>query len=154
MDKVEIGQKWNDEDETKKMRMMFLTRVTLETQVSSCWRVTALVMVCLGLRNPLREEWQEATDSPLALHLHLLWRTNHTVEEQSRMFSRIQTSVYTEMKGKSSYLLNESLNDLVLIRHVRDHVRHVVFRGSDKSWAKHNGQVTWLHLIKYKESFP
>lgn len=57
------------------------------------------------------------------------------------------------MKGKSSYLLNESLNDFVLIRHVRDHVRHVVFRGSDKSWAKHNGQVTWLHLVKHKQSF-
>lgn len=58
-----------------------------------------------------------------------------------------------EIKGKWSYLLNESLNNLVLIRHVRDHVRHVVFRGSDKGWAKHDGQVTWLHLIKYKKSF-
>lgn len=71
--------------------------------------------------------------------------------EKQTKFSRIQTSIYTEIKGKWSYLLNESLNNLVLIRHVRDHVRHVVFRGSDKGWAKHNGQVTWLHLINTKK---
>lgn len=34
-----------------------------------------------------RGEWQEAIDSPLAPHLHLLWRTNHTVEEKSRQSS-------------------------------------------------------------------
>lgn len=105
------------------------------------------------LRNPLKRRMAGSyrltvgSSSPSSVK-----NQSYCRREKQTKFSRIQTSIYTEIKGKLSYLLNESLNNLVLIRHVRDHVRHVVFRGSDKGWAKHDGQVTRLHLIKYKKS--
>lgn len=43
-------------------------------------------------------------------------------------------------------LLDEVLNYLALIRHVIDHVGHVVLRGSDQRWTEHNRQVARLHL--------
>ena len=43
-------------------------------------------------------------------------------------------------------LLDEVLNYLALVRHVIDHLGHVVFGGSDQRRTKHDRQVTRLHL--------
>lgn len=43
-------------------------------------------------------------------------------------------------------MLDKCLYDLVLVWHVSDHVGHVVFGGSHKSWTKNYREVSWFHL--------
>lgn len=40
------------------------------------------------------------------------------------------------MRQSPTYVLDKGLDDLVLVRHVGDHVCHVIFRRSHQSWAK------------------
>lgn len=60
-------------------------------------------------------------------------------------YKRILITVVGE---KPIVLLDQVLNDLALVRHVIDHVGHVVLRGSDERGAKHDRQVTRLHLSR------
>ena len=46
----------------------------------------------------------------------------------------------------ASHMLDESLYYLVAVRHVCDHVLHVVLGRPDQSRPEHQGQVPRLHL--------
>lgn len=41
---------------------------------------------------------------------------------------------------------DQSLHYFVAVRHVGDHVRHVVLRCPHQSGTEHQSQVPWLHL--------
>lgn len=41
---------------------------------------------------------------------------------------------------------DKRLHYFVAVRHMRDHVSHIVLRGPDKSGTKHQSQVSGLHL--------
>lgn len=60
-------------------------------------------------------------------------------------YERILITVVGE---KPIVLLDQVLDDLALVRHVIDHVGHVVLRGSDERGAKYDCQVTRLHLSR------
>lgn len=62
--------------------------------------------------------------------------------EQSLALNFQNTNKYTV----GTHMLDQRLHDLVAVRHVRYHVRHVVFRCPNQRWPKDQSQVPGLHL--------
>lgn len=64
-------------------------------------------------------------------------------KKETVTYNRILVTVISE---EPIVLLDKVLNYLALVRHVIDHVGHVVLRGSDERWTQHDRQVARLHL--------
>lgn len=83
----------------------------------------------------------------------LQWKTRHTAKRTRQSLFKIiikMEAVNSKVCFVSGvpHVLNERLHNFVAVRHVGDHVCHVVLWGPDKSGAKHQRQITRLHLHK------
>lgn len=66
--------------------------------------------------------------------------------------SRAASIICEGRRNGFTYFLDKRFYDLVLIGHMGNHVRHVIFRRSHKSRTKYYCQVSWFHLtIQGKE---
>lgn len=68
------------------------------------------------------------------------------VKKKKKKSDTYERILITFVSEEPVVLLDKVLHYLALVRHVIDHVGHVVLGGSDERGTKHDRQVTRLHL--------